>query len=67
MRVVCVQVDWTQTYEIPAAFTALASEVHSDQPQVLVIIMELHHHDVMYYRFVFRCHSALVGILREMA
>ena len=29
-----MQVDWTRTYEVPAAFTALASEVHSSQPQV---------------------------------
>jgi palmitoyltransferase len=27
-------VDWTKTYEVPPAFTALASEVHSSQPQV---------------------------------
>jgi palmitoyltransferase len=29
-------VDWTKTYEVPPAFTALASEVHSSQPQVRI-------------------------------
>lgn len=62
MGVVSLQVDWTQTYEIPAAFTALASEVQSAQPQVQSallctsspltsynhVYMYIHGHDLMH-------------------